>query len=202
VHGQQIPRDISERVGTALQTIGLDPARILSVDGRDVILRGEVDAMVDRGRLRAMVQSVPGVRTVSDRLSVTAPEAALFTLRLTGGRAGLTGRLPSRQIADQMVESVSAAYGRENLDNRLDVNVGMPPAPWLYGISVLIRDLTVVASPVLEVTPTAATLTGAVSSEKERDLIARKFYSTLNGQLAFENRLEELNRRIEFIAIE
>jgi len=190
VHGPQIPADISARAGVLLKTVGLDPTRILSVDGRDVILRGEADRMVDRGRLLAMVRSVRGVRTVSDRLTVNAPEAALFTLRLTGGRAVLTGLLPSRQMADKLADSVSAVYGMENVDNQLDVNEGMPPAPWLYGISALIRNLAAVASPVLEVTRTAATLAGSVTSEKERDLISREFTSALNGQVPFENRLE------------
>jgi len=190
VHGQQIPRDISARAGTVLQTVGLDPARIVSVDGRDVILQGEVDGMVDRGRLLAMIRSVRGVRTVSDRLTVSATETPLLTLRLAGGRAVLTGLLPSRQMADKIADSVSAVYGVENIDNRLDVNEGMPPAPWLYGISALMRNLGGVASPVLEVTRTAAMLAGTVSSEKERDLISREFFSALNGQVAFENRLE------------
>lgn len=190
VHGLQIPEDIAARAGVVLKMVGLDPARVLSVDGRDVILRGEIDSMVDRSRLLAMVRSLPGVRTVSDRLAVTAPETALFTLRLVGGRAVLTGLLPSRQMADKIADSVSAVYGMENVDNQLDVNEGMPPAPWLYAISATIRNLAAVASPVLEVTRTAATLTGTVSTEKERDLISREFFSVLNGQLPFENRLE------------
>ena len=200
VHGLQIPADISARAGGVLKTVGLDPARVLSVDGRDVILRSEVDRMVDRGRLLAMVRSVPGVRTVSDRLTVSAPEAALFTLRLTGGRAVLTGLLPSRQLADKIADSVYAVYGIENVDNQLDVNEGMPPASWLYGISVLMRNLAAVASPVLEVTRTAATLTGAVSSEKERDLISREFFFALNGQVPFENRLE-VNPSMEVVRL-
>jgi outer membrane protein OmpA-like peptidoglycan-associated protein len=81
-HGLQIPADISARVGAALATVGLDPARVLSVDGRDVILSGEVDRMVDRSRLLSIVQSVRGVRTVSDRFTVSAPEPALPESRL------------------------------------------------------------------------------------------------------------------------
>ena len=195
-HGHEIPKDISARAGVVLETVGLDPARVLSVDGRDITLRGEVDRMVDRGRLLAMVRSVRGVRTVSDHLTVRAPEVALLTLRLAGGKAVLTGLLPSRQMADKIADAVSAAYGMENVDNQLEVNEGIPPAPWLYGISVLMQKLAAVASPVLEVTRTAATLTGSISSEKERDLISREFFSAVNGQVPLENRLE-VNPSIE-----
>lgn len=189
-HGHQIPKDISARAGVVLETVGLDPARLLSVDGRDIILHGEVDRMVDRSRLLAMVQSVRGVRTVSDRLTVNAPEAVLLTLRLSGGRAVLTGLLPSRQLADKIAGAAAAVYGIENVDNQFEVNEGIPPVPWLYGIPVLVQRLTAVVSPVLEVTRTAATLTGAVSSEKERDLISREFFSAVNGPVPLENRLE------------
>jgi len=189
-HLLQIPADISARAGVVLETLGLDPTRLLSVDGRDVILEGEVDRMVDRNRLTAMVRSVRGVRTVSDRLAVRAPEAALLSLRLADGRAVLTGLLPSRQTADKIADAAAAAYGPENVDNRLETDEAIPPASWLEGLPGLIRNLATVASPVLEVTRAAATLTGSVSSEEERDLITREFFSAVNGQVPLENRLE------------
>ncbi len=68
VHGKRIPLDITERVGAALTAKGMDSSKLLSVEGRDVILRGEIQESADRAQMVQTALSVRGVRTVTDRL--------------------------------------------------------------------------------------------------------------------------------------
>lgn len=66
----RIPRDIADRTLAALQTAGLDPRAAVSVDGRTVILSGEVPDAYTRARMRAIAGSIRGVHAVRDRLAV------------------------------------------------------------------------------------------------------------------------------------
>lgn len=70
-----IPRDIRARTVAALESAGLDPRTAVAVDGRTVILSGEVPDAYIRARMRAIAGSVRGVRTVLDHLSVAPLEA-------------------------------------------------------------------------------------------------------------------------------
>lgn len=67
---RHIPEDISARTVSALQAAGLDPRADARVEGRTVILSGEVPNAYTRARMRAIAGSIRGVREVSDRLTV------------------------------------------------------------------------------------------------------------------------------------
>jgi OOP family OmpA-OmpF porin len=100
VHGRRIPPDITGRVSASLAAKGWDASKILAVEGRDVILRGEIDEPADRAQMVQTAQSVRGVRTVTDRLvaKTSAKELlekaktdlALRTIRFRLGSADLT----------------------------------------------------------------------------------------------------------------
>jgi OOP family OmpA-OmpF porin len=78
VHGKKIPPDITGRVSASLAAKGWDPSKILSVEGRDVILRGEIDGSTDRAQLVQTAQSIRGVRTVTDRMVAKASTKELL----------------------------------------------------------------------------------------------------------------------------
>ena len=78
VHGKRIPPDITGRVSASLAAKGWDPSKILSVEGRDVILRGEIDGSTDRAQLVQTAQSIWGVRTVTDRMVAKASAKELL----------------------------------------------------------------------------------------------------------------------------
>jgi len=67
---RQVPGDIAGRTLAALQTAGLDPRSTVTVEGRTVILSGEVPDAYTRARMRAIAGSIRGVREVSDQLTV------------------------------------------------------------------------------------------------------------------------------------
>ena len=78
VHGKRIPPDITGRVSASLAAKGWDPSKILSVEGRDVILRGEIDGSTDPAQLVQTAQSIWGVRTVTDRMVAKASAKELL----------------------------------------------------------------------------------------------------------------------------
>lgn len=67
---RHVPGDIAGRTRTALQTAGLDPRSAVAVEGRTVILSGEVPDVYTRARMRAIAGSIRGVREVCDQLTV------------------------------------------------------------------------------------------------------------------------------------
>jgi len=67
---RHVPGDIAGRTLAALQTAGLDPRSAVTVEGRTVVLSGEVPDAYTRARMRAIAGSVRGVREVCDQLTV------------------------------------------------------------------------------------------------------------------------------------
>lgn len=67
---RHVPGDIAARTLAALQTAGLDPRSAVAVEGRTVVLSGEVPDAYTRARMRAIAGSVRGVREVCDQLTV------------------------------------------------------------------------------------------------------------------------------------
>jgi outer membrane protein OmpA-like peptidoglycan-associated protein len=67
---RHVPGDIAGRTRAALQTAGLDPHAAVTVEGRTVVLSGEVPDAYTRARMRAIAGFIRGVREVHDQLTV------------------------------------------------------------------------------------------------------------------------------------
>jgi outer membrane protein OmpA-like peptidoglycan-associated protein len=126
-----IPGDIHARTVAALQTAGLDPRTAVAVDGRTVILSGEVPDAYIRARMRAIAGSVRGVRTVLDHLSVAPLEAERFQ---PAGRVFHTPPPAPAATTDPFLEpaaestSPTSATGEPPTDSRSDPPI-VPAAP-------------------------------------------------------------------------
>lgn len=117
VHGKRIPPDITGRVSASLAAKGWDPSKILAVEGRDVILRGEIDGSADRAHLVQTAQSVRGVRTVTDRLVAkasakellekTKTDLALQNIQFSLGSADLSEA--GKRVLDGLVTKLQQA---------------------------------------------------------------------------------------------
>jgi outer membrane protein OmpA-like peptidoglycan-associated protein len=75
---QHIPGDIAARTVAALETAGLDPRVTVSVEGRTVILSGQVPDPYTRARMRAIAGSIRGVGSVRDHLAVAPLPAEIL----------------------------------------------------------------------------------------------------------------------------
>ena len=74
-HGRQIPANITRRATQALASAGFDSGYVQTVDGRVVVLSGEMLDAVIRQRLVEAVASLVGVRRVIDNLSIVGAES-------------------------------------------------------------------------------------------------------------------------------
>jgi cell division protein FtsB len=122
-HGRQIPADFSRRAAQALTAAGFDSGHVQAVDGRVVILSGEIDDEANRQRLVEAVASVAGVRRVIDNLTIiqadlpssdaakvdnrvkvaVSQRPASLQVRITEKTVLIQGELSDRQSADQLV---------------------------------------------------------------------------------------------------
>jgi outer membrane protein OmpA-like peptidoglycan-associated protein len=91
----RIPADIAARTVAALQTAGMDPRTLVSVEGRTVMLSGEVPDPYTRARMLAIAGSTRGVRAVLDHLSVAPLTAEPLQPAARGSDPAPPEKLPS-----------------------------------------------------------------------------------------------------------
>ena len=190
VNTQKIPQDISKRVTDAVAAWGVPAGLTIGVDGRDVVLSGEIDPMVDRGDLVKMVQSLRGVRTVTDNLTLAALEPARFRLQLSDRQAVLTGLLPNRQAAEKLESAAAVLVDKGKLTSRIDTKIGVEAPAWQAALAALIPEFKGAATAGIEVGPTGLILTGTVSSDAEREQIGKKAEALFAGVLTVDNRIQ------------
>jgi outer membrane protein OmpA-like peptidoglycan-associated protein len=107
---QHVSRDIHARALAALETAGLDPRICLAVDGRTLVLAGEVSGALERARTTAVAGSVRGVREVIDRLTIAAPQPApQGAVPPPAAGTGEPRRAPDAEPAEDRPESSAAA---------------------------------------------------------------------------------------------
>ncbi|MFO7709456.1 MAG: OmpA family protein [Desulfobacterales bacterium] len=72
----RIPQEISARAAAALQIAGIAPRVALAVDGRTLILSGELADAYTRARALAVAGSIRGAHAVVDRIRLTPAQTA------------------------------------------------------------------------------------------------------------------------------
>jgi outer membrane protein OmpA-like peptidoglycan-associated protein len=190
VHGRSIPTDIAGRVRAALEAAGMPAGLAFRIEGRDLVLSGEIEPTVDRRGLVDMLQSIRGVRSVRDSLSVAALEPARFSLRVSGSQAEIGGLLPGRQGAALLEGKAAALVGEGKLSGGIDTRPRVQAPAWLDALSALIPELKGAAAAGIEAGPGGLILTGRVGSAEERDRIGEKAQALFAGLLSVDNRLQ------------
>jgi OOP family OmpA-OmpF porin len=189
VNGQRIPQDITKRTTDAAGAWGVPAGLTIGVDGRDVVLTGEIDPMIDRGGLVKMVQSLRGVRSVTDSLTLAALEPARFRLQLSDRQAVLTGLLPSREAAEKLEAKAAGLVGEGKLTSRIETKPGVAAPAWVTALATLIPALRGAATAGIDTGPEGLILTGTVSSDAERQRIGKQAEALFAGVLAVDNRI-------------
>ncbi len=148
--------------------------------------------MVDRAGLVKMVQSLRGVRTVTDHLTPAALEPARFRLELSDGQAVLTGLLPDRQAVEKLETAAAALVDRGKPTSRVDAQLGVATPAWLAALTTLIPELKGALTAGVEAGPAGLIITGTVPSEAERERIGTRAAALFAGVLSVENRIRVL----------
>jgi OOP family OmpA-OmpF porin len=207
-HGRQIPADITRHAGQALAAAGFDSGFVQAVDGRVVILSGEIDADDSRQRMVETVQSARGVRRVIDNLVVIQSDSpssnadqmdnrvqasvsqrpARLHFRISEDKALIQGELPDRQTADQLIAAARPIYGHQNVTDAIIISEEITPPDWLSGVQQLLAELEALGAAEITIADDRLTLSGVVTSDTERTAIEKRA-AALFGQLQLSNQI-------------
>ncbi len=190
VNGRRIPQDISRRATEAVTAAGASADMTIGVDGRDVVLAGEIGPMVDRAGLVKTLQSLPGVRTVTDRLVLAKLEPARFSLKVSEREAAVAGLMPDREAAGVLEKAAAALFGEERLTGEIETKPGIEAPAWQDALATLIPELKGAAPAGIEAGPAGLILTGTVPSETQKKRIGQKAEALLAGLLTVDNRIQ------------
>lgn len=183
-----IERSLTSRSTRALQAAGL-PADV-TFTGRDGVVRV---AAADADQARKIVLTQEGVRVVrvitpagpdpagpdpagpdpavsgpaspepSDPAGMVAPSVTV-TVAVTGGRASLSGAVPSDAIRSTLVDAAKSIYGQGAVEDRLTVQSGIGDAG-ISGLGAVLSGLGKgTAAATVELVDNQITLTGTASS--------------------------------------
>lgn len=200
-HLHSIPRDVDSRVRRALTSGGFNPGLLSAVDGRDVLLAGKIDENIDRDKLIAAVQSVPGVRQINDNLQialktdlqVAPPPAPLKSPYITVSRntdtVVIDGNLADQAVVDKVVESVKQLVGVNKVDNRLTVGQHIAPAEWMDSLLGLLPNLSELTDASVSAGADGFVISGTVDTPEKRAAVLQKAQQAA-GEMAIQNRLK------------
>jgi OOP family OmpA-OmpF porin len=186
---EPIETDLTQRATAALTAAGFADLDV-QFDGRDATVTGTADDLV---AALDVVGGLEGVRVVDGSVrSTTPPESttttatvaaatdgtgdpppppteSTFTLRSDGGSLSIAGRIPSQEVADQLVASASAAYPGLTIRDGITVDPGATSPLWLPGLPAAIEAIgATLSNPELDLSQTGLAVGGLVPSEQAR----------------------------------
>lgn len=156
-----------------------------------ITLSGTAATEQAKAGLAVAAQNATGL-AVQNNLAVAAPELkpATFALRLTNGKAELTGTVPEATIAPA-VEAASSAVGAENVVNNLQVAADIASPSWGLGLFSALPTLAKAAPDLgINVVENNITLTGTVSSPEVRESLAKQVQDAVGAEVTVANQLE------------
>jgi outer membrane protein OmpA-like peptidoglycan-associated protein len=169
---ERMEDDLTSRSEQALAAAGL-PATRVEFTGRDGVLTA--DTAIDAERAVTIVRDLEGVRTVVGRsATVTAPapspsaqlKPANVGAAVDSGRVVLTGAVPTEQARTTLVAAAKAAYGAENVEDKLTIDAGVSDEG-LTGLGKALAALGKDAKGAkAELSSGVITLSGAVTSKE------------------------------------
>ncbi len=180
-HTRAIEADLAQRVQAQLRSGGFDTPEF-RVDGREVVLLGEVDAHIDRGRMAELIRSVPGVDGVDDRrVVVNFSIGRRFELHSYAGITTVEGEVPNRNDQQRILAAIRKHFGVDPLGSDLRINSAVRPLPWLDRFDRLLN-LTSTVSP-LEIGygDDQMVITGTVPDADARERVREAVHALLGS---------------------
>ena len=128
----RIEEDLKLRAAGALEEIeNLSTSLDLSVNGRDVVIEGEVHGQGQSQRVLEALRAVKDIRLLEDRISVRAPENSSLVLRQVDDDWVLEGRLGSSEAASGLEKALRRALKPgEKLQSGMGIEAHTRPSAW------------------------------------------------------------------------
>lgn len=187
-----VQSDVQERAETALARRGLNDSVMVYADGRDITVRGRINANIDRHDVSQQLRSLLGVRTVTDQLIVIASQPTQLTLHVVNHTAILQGVLGDKDSIDEIVRAVAQIHGVKRIDNRIRVAELSHRSRWINGLVALLPWYAVEAPARLTISDNSLVLEGFVDTAKQRDAIEKKADAAFLGTVSVESAIRVL----------
>ncbi len=187
-----IQADIQQRAEKALMERGIGATSLVFTDGRDVTLRGRVDARVNRQDLLRQVRSLLGVRAVVDELTTLVRQPPHLKLDVLGDSANLEGALSDKNTMERIIQAVARVRGIKEIDNRVSITDAVDEPYWLDGLVAFIPWYAVDAPASLSIRNKVLLLEGTVASAKQREAIGAKANAAFFGSVSVKNAIQVL----------
>ena len=139
-YSQRIPGDLSNQVDEIFSPRPW--ARALAiVDGRDIILRGEIEPGLGLEREIKKIQRLTGIRGVSNQLEERPLPSAEIHLSQTANKIDLRGKLSGDDL-DVVIKAVQRAHPGKGLRDRIQIDDRLGRPLWLDGLEQALGTLS------------------------------------------------------------
>jgi len=173
MHRGGIQSGVAACVAPTMQNYGISES-LYKVDGRDVILEGDISDTVDREGLMTALDDQDCTARVTDRFNVISLLPPSLRLDRAGDQVTLTGNMPDQDSVDVVANSAIANFGADNVDNQMKVVANTTEPVWLNCIDHSIAEIKVADPATLDATNERIELSGVVRSDSEKMTIGDK----------------------------
>ena len=197
----QIQDDLLRRSDSALDTLGLAGQTELAIDGRNIVMTGNVATEADRGAAEEAVAATFGVRAVDNQLvvgdvsatpsvDVTNRERPSLNLKQAGESVTLTGTVSDEKFATALQTAANAHYGEDNVNSEIAIDKSVTNPGWLSAVTQLMPEMNNVEQPGLAIADGTLTLTGLTDNADSKQALGDKADELLKGHLVVDNQIE------------
>jgi osmotically-inducible protein OsmY len=190
-HSHEIEQKIVITASELLATAGF-PQPELEINGRTVILLGNVDANIDRKQMVELIRQLTQVDHVEDKRIVTNYAIGRkFELHSYAGITTVEGELPEQSDIDLIINAIRSSYGADPLGADLRIHQAVQRPSWIDNFDNMLELLTTVSP--LQIISGADTLriTGTLSDKNQQTRLASQLNKLLgsNTKLLFDIKL-------------
>ncbi len=164
------------------------PTLAVDISGRDATLYGVVASEERADEIVALIDAVPGVRSVNSQLSVVEPApptpiAPRISMRLVSGAVSLRGSVPDAETEMDLLAAAEEQFGVDRVINSLSVSDDVVVLPWVGRVKDVFEHLGDLRSGGFVAEEAGFTLTGEVVSESIKAEIEQELELILDETL-------------------
>jgi len=172
-HRQGIQGGVAACVAPTMQSYGIADSSY-RVDGRDVILEGDITDTVDREGLISALGDQDCTARVTDRFNVISMLPPSMRLDRVGDKVTLTGNMPTQESVDVVANSAVENFGADMVDNQMKVVANTTDPIWLNCIDHSIDEIKVADPAGIDATNERILLSGVVRNESDKMAVGEK----------------------------
>ena len=115
--------------------------KILIADDQ-VQMSGQSPNQAGIDRMQAALGQITGLPVVVGDVEITNLQPPSWVIAADAGKVDLSGEVPTEEIRGLLVEGAAAAYGADNVQDRMTVNSNVYPSLWMYSGGPLLQAMS------------------------------------------------------------